>query len=213
MIGFVGGRIKRDNLVHTEVQLAARLRGDYPAGVYAEAFENRRGEQAREEILRLLDTNDNGKLSVEEKRNARIIIYGHSWGASETITLARELQAASIPVLLTIQVDSVSKGGEDDAIIPANVRQGINFYQLTGLLHGLSKIHAADAAHTQILGNFRFYYAKNSVNCDQYPWFARVFMKPHIEIENDPRVWDRVESLIRSKLPPVPHQPVVASAN
>jgi hypothetical protein len=28
-------------------------------------------------------------------------------------------------------------------------------------------------------------------------------MKPHIEIECDPRVWDRVESLIRSNLPAV----------
>jgi hypothetical protein len=28
-------------------------------------------------------------------------------------------------------------------------------------------------------------------------------MKPHIEIEADPRVWNRVESLVRSKLPPV----------
>ena len=203
VIGFVGGRVKPNNLIHTEVQLAAHIRRDYPSGVYAETFGNHRGEEAREEVLRLLDTNDNGTLSAEEKQNARVIIYGHSWGASETVTLARELQESSIPVLLTIQVDSVSKRGEDDAIIPANVSQGINFYQLTGFLHGRSEIRAADAARTQILGNFRYDYRRNPVNCDRYPWFARVFMRPHIEIENDPRVWNRVESLIRSKLPPI----------
>jgi len=38
------------------------------------------------------------------------------------------------------------------------------------------------------------------VDCSAYPWYARLFMKPHIEIESDPMVWSRVESLIRSKL-------------
>ena len=31
VIGFVGGFIKHDNLVHSEVQLAARLRKAYPS--------------------------------------------------------------------------------------------------------------------------------------------------------------------------------------
>lgn len=38
------------------------------------------------------------------------------------------------------------------------------------------------------------------INCDGYGWYARAFMMPHIEIESDPTVWQRVESLIRSKL-------------
>ena len=98
---------------------------------------------------------DDGSLVSEEKQNARIIIFGHSWGASETVELARQLGKEGIPVLLTIQVDSVSKLGENDAVIPANVAQAVNFYQLDGMLHGQPKIRAADPAHTRILGNFR----------------------------------------------------------
>jgi hypothetical protein len=107
-------------------------------------------------------------------------------------------------VLLTIQVDSVSKPGADDKSIPANVAQAINFYQLDGLLHGQRQIVAADPSHTRILGNFQFNYKTKPVNTDGFPWYARMFMKPHIEIESDPIVWSRVESLIRSE---------VASAN
>ncbi len=202
VIGFVGGYIAHDNLVHGGVQLAAHLRKDYPAGVYVKVFENHRGEDAHGEILRLLDTNHDGKLSPEEKLGARIIIYGHSWGASETVTLARELQNDGIPVLLTVQVDSVAKYGEDDSLIPANVAQAANFYQPSGLIHGRPEIHAADPTHTKIIGNYRYDYNSNPVHCAGYPWFAIAFEYSHIEIECDPSVLNRVESLIRSELPP-----------
>ena len=111
VIGFVGGFVKHDNAVHSTVQVVKHLRKQYSAGVYVEAFENRRREKAHQEIWRRLDRNHDGKLSAEEKRDARIIIFGHSWGASETVTLARSLERDGIPVLLTIQVDSVSKIG------------------------------------------------------------------------------------------------------
>jgi hypothetical protein len=201
VIGFVGGYIAHDNLVHGGVQLAAHLRKDYPAGVYVKVFENHRGEDAHGEILRLLDTNHDGKLSPEEKLGARIIIYGHSWGASETVTLARELQSDGIPVLLTVQVDSVAKYGEDDSLIPANVAQAANFYQPSGLIHGRPEIHAADPTRTKIIGNYRFDYNSNPVHCTGYPWLAIAFEYSHIEIECDPNVLNRVESLIRSELP------------
>jgi len=201
VIGFVGGFVKHDNFVHSGVQLAAHLREDYTMGVEAEVFENHRGEDAHQDILRLLDANHDGTLSAEEKRNARIIIYGHSWGGSETVTLARKLERDGIPVLLTVQVDSVAKLHEDDSVIPTNVAQAANFYQANGLLHGQRQIRAENPAHTQILGNFRFDYDANPVRCAGYPWFARVFENPHIEIECDPSVFRRVESLIRSKLP------------
>jgi hypothetical protein len=202
VIGFVGGYIRHDDLVHGGVQLASRLRKDYPSGVDVEIFENHRGEQAHQKILRLLDTDHDGTLSVEEKKSAQIIIYGHSWGGSETVTLARKLQSDGIPVLLTIQVDSIRKHGEDDSLIPANVAEAANFYQSNGLLHGQRAIRAADPARTQILGNFRFDYDAKPIRCNGYPWYARVFENPHIEIECDPRVLKHVESLIRSKLPP-----------
>ena len=208
VIGFVGGFIRHDNRIHGGVQIADRLRKDYPSDVDVEMFENHRRELAHRQILRLLDTDHDGSLSAEEKVNAHIIIYGHSWGGSETLALARALERDGIPVLLTIQVDSVPKGGANDAEIPANVEQAANFYQSNGLLHGVREIHAADPSRTQILGNFQFDYRARPVRCDGYPWFARLFEKPHIEIECDPVVQHRIESLIRSKLPaPVEHAP------
>ena len=202
VIGFVGGFVRHDDPVHSGVQLGARIRSAYHEGVYAEVFENRRREQAHEKIVKLLDANHDGILSEEEKRNARIIIYGMSWGGSETVELARELDREKIPVLLTIQVDSVAKRGENDRLIPSNVDEAVNFYQTDGLLHGQTKIRAEDASRTRILGNFRMEYAAKPLSCADYPWYDRVFTKPHTEIECDPTVWERVESLVRSKLPP-----------
>ncbi len=202
VIGYVGGFVKHDDMVHSAVQVAAHLRQDYPSSVHVEVLENRRSQTAHAEIIRLLDVDRDGNLSAEEKRSARIILYGHSWGASEAITLARELEREGIPVLLTVQVDSVSKLGENDKVIPANVAEAANFYQLNGFLHGEPQIRAADPARTHIIGNFRFDYKANPIDCKQYPWYDRVFMKSHTEIECDPKVWTQVEALIRSRLPP-----------
>jgi len=200
VIGFVGGFIKHDDPVHAEVQLATALRKAYPTGVHVETFENRRGASARQRVLSLLDTDHNGTLSTREKQNARIIIYGHSWGGSEAILLARKLQADGVPVLLTIQVDSVAKLRKDDSVIPANVLKAVNFYQTNGRLHGQSSIRAADATRTQIIGNFRFDYEPGDYNCDEYPWYDRVFSKAHTQIECDPSVWRQAELLIRADL-------------
>jgi hypothetical protein len=200
VIGFVGGFVAHDNAIHNEVRIAGRLRADSASGVEVRMFENHRGEEARQEVIRLLDHDRNGRLSTEEKGHARIAIYGHSWGASEAIALARALERDRIPVLLTVQVDSVQKPFEDDASIPANVRQAVNFYQSEGLLHGRAQIHAADSSRTEILGNFQFAYKDKPVSCPGYSWFARTFMKAHIEIESDPAVWGQVEALIRAKL-------------
>lgn len=200
VIGFMGGNVRANNLVHREALMARDLQQHNPLTLHAAMFANRDGHAALETVLGLLDKDKDGCLSAAEKSAARIVIYGHSWGASETITLARRLNELNIPVLLTIQVDSVEKLDEQDGRIPPNVRQAINFYQTDGLLHGRSHIEAVDPRQTAILGNFESGYKENPVSCAGYPWFARTFMKPHIEIENDPRVWDRIEALIQSKL-------------
>jgi hypothetical protein len=201
VIGFVGGFVRHDDRVHTEVILANRLREEFAADVAVQLFENHRGRDAHQSVLRLLDSDHSGNLSPQEKHNARIIIFGHSWGASETVELARQLEKDGVPVALTIQVDSVSKMGENDSLIPENVAQAVNFFQTNGLLHGRPEIRAADPSRTRILGNFRSDYKAKPLNCGQYPWYDRAFMKPHIQIECDPNVWDQVESLIRSNLP------------
>ncbi len=200
VIGFVGGFIRHDDPVHSEVQLAARLRQEYPAGVDVETFESYRGEDARKKIHSLLDTNHDGFLTPAEKNRARIILYGHSWGASEAIMVARELGKEDIPVLLTVQVDSVAKFYQNDAIIPANVAQAVNYYQPDGFVRGRVNIRAADPSRTRILGNFRFEYKTIPYACTEYPWYDQFFVKAHTQIECDPRVWKRAEDLIRSTI-------------
>src|SRR4029077_513676 len=63
VIGFVGGVIRHDDPVHSEVQLAARLRKAYPSGVDIETFESYHGENARKKIISMLDTNRDGNLT------------------------------------------------------------------------------------------------------------------------------------------------------
>jgi hypothetical protein len=200
VIGFVGGFVKHDDAKHAEVQFAAYLRDRYASAIDAKVFGNHSGQEALHHVVRMLDTNRDGMLSAFEKAQARIIIFGHSWGGTETVLLARALQRQHIPVLLTIQVDSIGKPGEGDISIPANVAHAVNFYQSSGLLHGRSEISVTDPERTNILGNFHMTYKDHPVNCDNFPWFARTFTKPHIEIENDPRVWAEAASLIDAEL-------------
>jgi hypothetical protein len=110
-------------------------------------------------------------------------------------------------------VDSVQKLKENDGRIPPNVGEAINFYQSEGLLHGRSFIEAANPKRTTVLGNFESSYRRNPVSIAGYPWFARTFMKQHIEIENDPLVWNRIEALIRSKILPRNEAPQFAEGD
>jgi hypothetical protein len=200
LIGFMGGRIKGDNFLHMEARMAKEVQQRYPRAVHAAVFANHDGHLALRTLLQLLDRDRDGRLSAEEKAAARVVIFGHSWGASETIALARRLNRLNIPVLLTVQVDSVQKSHQNDGSIPPNVREAVNFYQSEGMLHGRSFIQAVDPEKTTILGNYESTYRNNPVSCAGYPWFARTFMKPHIEIENDPSVWSKIEALIQAKV-------------
>jgi hypothetical protein len=211
VVGFAGGYVRRNSSVHGEVELAEHLRETYGSTIHAEIFENHRGKEAYREILRLVGASNggalgggasNGGMTESTKKAARIVLYGHSWGASEAVAMARQLERDGVPVLLVVQVDGVPKLGEDDGVIPANVAQAVNFYQSDGFLHGRRKIRAADPAATTILGNFRVTYKDSGIACPGYPWYTRAFTKPHIEIENDPSVWKKVEALILSKATP-----------
>jgi hypothetical protein len=201
VIGFLGGYVRHDDSVHTTVQVAKSLRDAYPNAIHVATFENRRMDDAHNLIVNLLGAKSASALTDQQKRSAHIILYGHSWGACAVVSLARQLKTEGIPVLLTVQVDSVSKAGRDDQTIPDNVRYAANFYQDKGFIRGQPKIVAADASRTTILGNYFFDYSAHPIACPEYPWYTRFFMRSHIEIECDQKVWQRVESLIREKLP------------
>jgi len=200
VMGFVGGYVSSDNIHHAEVQFAANLRKAYPAGVDVETYANHRYERAHQRILALLDVNHDGQLAPEEKQAARIILYGHSWGAAAALAVARELNRDDIPVRLTIQVDSVASFHQNDNVIPPNVEKAVNFYQPHGKLHGQKRIEAANPGRTKILGNYEFDYSKDPIKCKGYPWWDRYLAHPHTEIECDPKVWSQIEDLVRAEL-------------
>jgi hypothetical protein len=204
LIGFAGGFERHDNPRHGPVKLAQRIRQNLSTGDVIEVFENRHRRAAYKTILRLLDSNHDGVLSNQEKSQARIILFGHSWGASAVVMLSRELDRAGIPVLLTVQVDSIEKPWQSDKVIPDNVAEAVNFYQPHGLLHGRAKIIAADDSKTQILGNYRFDYRKEPVQCSGGSWFQHVFTPSHLQSNCDPHLWSQVEGLVRQRMEPQP---------
>ena len=204
VVGFVGGFVRPNDPNHGPVQLAQRIQRSVPKDAFIQVFENRHRKSAYKKILSLLDLNHDGILSDDEKARARIILYGHSWGASAVVLLARDLNRLGIPVLLTAQVDSVAKPWQSDNVIPANVATAVNFYQPHGLIHGRALITAAEPSKTQVLGNFRFDYRKDPVKCEGTSWFGRTFMSSHIQSECDIHIWSQVESLVQRRLQPEP---------
>jgi hypothetical protein len=204
VIALVGGFVHSDDGRHAEVQIARELQSAYGNDVQVGIFRNRDKKRAYKLIHDWWQRKEQSKSAGKELDNAPLILYGHSWGASAIVTLARELQLASIPISLTIQVDSIRKNGQNDSIIPANVAEAINFYQTGGILHGRPKIMAADPIRTKILGNLRFKYEQEPAECRPYPWYDKLFFSGHTSIECDPRVWSQVDALIRNRLPSPP---------
>ena len=204
ILGFMGGFVHADDLRHSEVQTAHRLEEIYGNRVEVHVFENRETAKARKWILDRLASAETVGAGGQQERRARIFLFGHSWGASAAIYLARQLERDQVPVSLTVQVDSIRKKGFDDSVIPANVAEAMNFYQTRGWLHGRPAITAADPSRTKILGNVRLRYEKAPRECSAYPWYDRLLFKGHTAIECDPRVWSQIESLIKLRLPELP---------
>ena len=200
VIGFLGGYTKRSDVKHPEVVFANYLRSRYGPMVQAAVFGNHETQEALELIRGGIHPDKNGSLACTEKDAVKIILYGHSWGASQVLEFARELERHSIPVALTIQIDSVHKMGQNDRTVPANVARAVNFYQRKGLTPGRPLIVAENAERTTILDNLHMTYRHKEIRCDNYGWFSRVLNKPHHQIENDPHIWDQIVTLIDSEL-------------
>src|SRR5277367_5487387 len=67
VVGFLGGNVSANNLVHREAQLIRTLQSQYPLAIHAAIFANRDGDSALKTILELLDRNKDGHLSDEDK--------------------------------------------------------------------------------------------------------------------------------------------------
>lgn len=187
-------------------RLARKLRERNPSssGIHVETVENRKRGLALKLIRNALDRDADGRLSDAERASARIILYGQSFGGAAVVNLAKQLNQLGVPVLLTVQVDSVGIG---DAVIPPNVRAAANFYQNEGfLIRGEPKIRAADPLRTKILGNFQFSYKHKDVPVSDVGWPQKVFMDAHTKMDFDPEVWAQVEKLIVETVQTTPRQ-------
>ena len=89
VIGFVGGFVRHDDVNHPEVEFAALLRESYPSdGACGSVLESRR-EAGSPASTAAVGHDAMASLRTGEEEQARIIIYGHSWGGSQAVTLAR----------------------------------------------------------------------------------------------------------------------------
>jgi hypothetical protein len=203
LIGFVGGFVRASNPHHGPVQVAEHVKRTDSQDAYVRIFENRHRKAAYRTILRLLDRDQDGSLSSKEKDQAHIILFGQSWGAAAVVALARDLNRVGVPVLLTVQVDSVAKLWQNDTLIPPNVAEAVNFYQTHGFIHGRREIRAADPMRTEILGNYRFDYRQTPIHCQStLSWYDRLLTPGHAQTECDPRLWGEVEALVRQHIEP-----------
>lgn len=194
VIGFMGGRDAWNNETVGVGRMAKRLREMNLQGVHVETFENLRRELAVEFVEKALDRKQDGKLDGEELASARIIVYGQSFGGAAVVKFARQLQTLGIPVMLTVQVDSVGRACD---VVPSNVEVAANLYQDNGMfIHGAHPIRAEDPAKTRILGDYRFDYREKPVDISAVPWYKKLLREDHTRMDHDPDVWNKVEDLI-----------------
>lgn len=194
VVGFLGG-VERWNDMHRGVRkVALDLRSRGIPNVFVETAGNHRREVVRRFLRRALDTNGDGLIDANEAAAARVILYGQSLGGGAVVKTARQLQRWGVPVLLTVQVDSV---GASDAVIPANVRAAANYFQHDAFtIRGRREIRAEDPARTHILGNYQFSYYAHPVDESDASWARRTFGGSHARMELDPEVWHSVEQLV-----------------
>jgi hypothetical protein len=168
--------------------------------VHIETLENRKRDLAMELIQNSFDSNRDGYLDETERSTARLIMFGHSLGGAAVVKLSHNLRDMGIPVLLTVQIDSVGFT-YDDHVIPSNVRCAANLYQLDGwLLVGEDEIVPEDPEKTKIIANLRFDYKDKEVDMSGAPWKRRLLSVPHSKMDADPKVWSTVEQLILSEI-------------
>lgn len=174
--------------------MAQKLRSLNLPGVHVETVENKKRNLAMMLVQNAFDLDGNQHLTEGERKNVRLIVYGMSFGGAAIVKLARQLEGKNLPILLTIQIDSI---GRNDAEIPSNVKRAANLFQGSGkIIHGESEIYAQNPARTQILGNFEYDYKNSSIDISNVSWIKKIFRIAHTKMDHDPAVWSRVEQLI-----------------
>ena len=195
ILGFLGAWERWDDEHRGVRKLALRLRSQ---GLHVETVSNHKRGVALKLIRQALDANRDGRLSDTERSSVHLILYGQSLGGLAVVKLARKLESMHVPVLLTIQIDSV---GLSDVTIPKNVAQAANLHQQSPFsLRGQDVIRAADPNRTRIIENRRFEYSVLFPTDRPETWARRRLGGGHAQMEADPAVWAHVENLIMNTL-------------
>ncbi len=195
ILGFLGAWEQWDDENRGVRKLALKLRSQRR---HVETLSNRKRGVALKFIRRALDANRDGRLSERERSSIHIVLYGQSLGGLAVVKLARELEEINVPVLLTVQIDSV---GLSDVTIPKNVVQAANLHQQSRFsLRGQDEIRAADPNRTRIIENKQFHYSVLDPSDRPETWARRRLGGGHAQMEADPAVWAHVEDLILNAL-------------
>jgi len=200
ILGFLGGFERWDDESRGVRKLATKIDAMNIPNVHIETLENRNRDLAIKFIQNTYDRDQNGFLDDWERNSARLILYGHSLGGAAVVEISRELKKMGVPILLTVQIDSVDLV-YDDHIIPSNVKRAANLFQSDGwILQGEDKIKPENPDKTKVLANIRFVYQGKNVDMSSLSWERKLFSIPHAKMDADPEVWATVEQMILSEI-------------
>ena len=200
VIGFLGGLERWDDESRGVRKLAMKIDGLKISNVHIETLENRKRDLAIRYIRNTFDHDQNGFLDDRERGSVRLILYGHSLGGAAVVEISRELKKMGVPILLTVQIDSVDLI-YDDHLIPSNVKRAANLFQNDGwILRGEDKIEPENPDKTKIIANIRFDYGNKNIDMSSLSWERKLFSLPHTKMDADPEVWATVEQMILSEL-------------
>ena len=172
--GFVGAMEPSGHKTSGVVQLRNILRGPGYSDVCAASFVPVAWKSCRDWILSRFPRHA-GPVT-ENTESPHIILVGHSTGGWAMLKVARELRDKSIPVELTVQLDSV---GFTDRTVPNNVKYSAIFHARDMLMFLTTKhIRFEDPLHTKLIAN------------------VVVRNASHLSITRDPRIRDLVLSTI-----------------
>lgn len=99
--------------------------------------------RAKRVLFSVVDQDDDKFLSRTEIRRASLRVFGYSWGGSNAMDLAHDLNAPGpnvggyrladvLPVDTLVVLDQFGRGGGRPPRVASNVRQFFNFYQRKG---------------------------------------------------------------------------------
>ena len=198
VLGIVGGWERWDNPARSIRRTAIAIKRRELEGVWIETVENHKLPLAERLIREAFDFNRDGRLSPDEARQARVVLFGQSLGGRAVLRLARTLNHWGVPVRFAAIVDAY---GKDSYLVPPNVRSAANWYQRDQLLvKGAPLIRADDPSLTRILFNRRLSYKgrEREFEIDEQSRLQTFFLGAHLITEFDMPLWREVEQLITS---------------